>query len=495
MEMTNSERVDRALDLLRDGLAPACEDAWQRHFGNDWLRQVNSRLQGPERYPTTKDPAFLFKGIKATWDDVFRRRFRPFVRSLVFEVSDARNRWAHKNTPMSDDDTLRAPDSMERMLDAFGNGDERELIRSLRRDLMRQTSAQESRSERRGIAAKPTESTSQARSEADRPPMLPRAAGRSPSPSTCALPDLVVHADWSARPRNRWCAIARLESDGRYQASAPEPVGSLDTYFRRLHARTGQDAVVLAGFDFPIGLPARYAAMVGLTDFRSALSMLGRDQWRDFYRPAESRADISLGRPFYPNASGRAGEHKRSHLLSKLKLQDMRDLKRRCERQAESLFWLIGPKQVGKAAISGWKDLLAPALENNDAVSIWPFDGTLGDLLKRPGLVVAETYPAEMYRHLGLEILKGSKKRQPDRAADAPTMRAWALSNGISLAKRLEDQIKHGFGSEPGGDDRFDATVGLFGMLNIVLGNLASGEPRDETTQIEGWMLGCQLTP
>lgn len=315
---------------------------------------------------------------------------------------------------------------MERVLNAFGNSDERELIRRLRRDLMRQTSEQESRNERRAIGAEPTEGTFQATAEADRPPVLPRAADHSPSSSIRALPDLVVHADWSARPRNRWCAIARLEADGHYRASAPEPVENLDTYFRRLRARAGQDAVVLAGFDFPIGLPARYANMIGLTDFRSALPRLGRDQWRDFYQPAESHADISLGRPFYPNASGRAGEHKRAHLLSKLELRDMRDLKRRCEHQAESLFWLIGPKQVGKAAISGWKDLLAPALESDDAVSIWPFDGRLSDLLERPGIVVAETYPAEMYRHLGLEILKGSKKRQRDRAADAPTMRAWA---------------------------------------------------------------------
>jgi hypothetical protein len=27
-------------------------------------------------------------------------------------------------------------------------------------------------------------------------------------------------------------------------------------------------------------------------------------------------------------------------------------------------------------------------------------------------------------------------------------------------------------------------------MLDVVLGNLESGEPEDDTTQIEGWILG-----
>ena len=72
-------------------------------------------------------------------------------------------------------------------------------------------------------------------------------------------------------------------------------------------ARVGADAVVLAGFDFPIGLPAPYAAGVGLNDFRTALSRLGRDEWRYSYEPAQSRSDISLTRPFYPYATGRKG--------------------------------------------------------------------------------------------------------------------------------------------------------------------------------------------
>ena len=315
------------------------------------------------------------------------------------------------------------------------------------------------------------------------------------TPSTCLVrkPELVVHADWSKDPKKRWCSAGVLEAEGHYRVCAPAQVGHPGTYFSRLRARVDKKAVVLTGFDFPIGLPARYASEAGLSDFRTTLPRLGRGEWRDFYTPAQSRSDISLTRPFYPNSGGRAGEHKKDHLVKGLGLADKSDLKRRCERRAESLFWLIGAKQVGKAAISGWKDLLAPALASETQLSMWPFDGHLSDLLERSGLlVITETYPAEMYGHVGLAISRPrrSKRSQSDRAAEASTMRAWAHATGVRLTRKVQDEIEVGFGSSRDGEDRFDAVVGLFGMLDVVLGNLPSGEPHDGSTQIEGWILG-----
>ncbi|MCY3562206.1 MAG: DUF499 domain-containing protein [bacterium] len=161
MVMSNSERVGRALDLLRDGLAPKCAVTWEGFYGAQWLEVVNSRLHSPEQNPRVSDVALLFKGLKATWGEVFGHGFTPAVRSLVFELAEVRNRWAHQET-LSSDDTARALDSMERVLEAFGNAAERRKIRELRRDLMRQMFEEESRAERRRTAAKPTEGQPQA---------------------------------------------------------------------------------------------------------------------------------------------------------------------------------------------------------------------------------------------------------------------------------------------------------------------------------------------
>ena len=161
MVMANSERVGRALDLLRDGLAPKCAATWAGFYGPRWLEAVNNQLHTPESNPRVSDVAFLFKGMKATWGEVFGHGFTPAVRSLVFELAEVRNRWAHQET-LSSDDTARALDSMERVLEAFGNAAERRKIRELRRDLMRQIFEEESRAERRRTAAKPTEGQPQA---------------------------------------------------------------------------------------------------------------------------------------------------------------------------------------------------------------------------------------------------------------------------------------------------------------------------------------------
>lgn len=131
MVMPNTDRISKALDLLRDGLRPKCEETWSGFFGDDWLNVVNGRLHNPESNPTTADVAFLFKGMKTTWNDVFGHGFPPTIRSLVFELSEVRNTWAHQGS-FSTDDTVRALDSMERVLDAFGNLDERQGIRTLR---------------------------------------------------------------------------------------------------------------------------------------------------------------------------------------------------------------------------------------------------------------------------------------------------------------------------------------------------------------------------
>ena len=305
-------------------------------------------------------------------------------------------------------------------------------------------------------------------------------------------PALVAHADWSKDPNKRWYAAAVLEADGHYLVGAPRMVGCLSSYFRQLRGNLEADAAVLAGFDFPIGLPASYAAKVGLTDFVGALSRFGRGEWDDFYCPAPSRSRISTRRPFYP--AGRTGGTKKQHLVDALGLASADDLRRRCElsAKAQSLFWLVGAKQVGRAAICGWRDLLTPALANNAAISIWPFDGPLFDLVARPGIVVAETYPAAMYQRLDLKIQQSSRTKtsRTDRANDAPRIRDWADSRRVRLESGLENKLDDGFGPRKDGEDPFDAVVGLLGMLDVVLGNLPSGEPRDDTTQIEGWILG-----
>ena len=307
-----------------------------------------------------------------------------------------------------------------------------------------------------------------------------------------SLPALVAHADWSAHPAKRWMAQAVLQPGGGYLVLPPAPVGTLDDFWLRLEANAPSGSILI-GFDFPIGLPAAYAERAGIHDFREALVEFGAD----FYSPARSPEEISLARPFYPD---RPGGRSRRDLLEGLGLENWDLVHRRCDRATASrpaacpMFWTLGGNQVGKAAISGWRELLAPARRAWIDVAIWPFDGSLAALLHTHGFVVAETYPGEVYGHLDLRPAlrsHGGKRRQAARAACADALLAWAQRREVFLAPALADEVTAGFGPEPGADDRFDAVVGVCGMLNVVRGGRPSGEPDDPVVRrIEGWILG-----
>ena len=128
----------------------------------------------------------------------------------------------------------------------------------------------------------------------------------------------------------------------------------------RLHRCT-----LLSGFDFPIGLPESYGQKTGLGDFCSALDAFGYGSWSKFYDVADIADEISLSRPFYPRRSSSTA--RQIHLLEAHGCRSIEDLLRRCERAttsrraASSLFWTLGGNQVGKAAISGWKEIVGPA--------------------------------------------------------------------------------------------------------------------------------------
>src|SRR5690606_36678987 len=75
----------------------------------------------------------------------------------------------------------------------------------------------------------------------------------------------------------------------------------------------------------------------------------------------------------------RPGGTSQRHLIDGLGVESMTDLLRVCERRngtrgaASPLFWTLGGKQVGKAAILGWKEVLAPALRDPELdVKLWP---------------------------------------------------------------------------------------------------------------------------
>ncbi len=308
---------------------------------------------------------------------------------------------------------------------------------------------------------------------------------------------LLIHADWATRPKGRWMCAAEIRG-GAILAEAPEPVGDLGTFWHRVLNRADAGSAVTVGFDFPIGVPVAWAANAGVADFPALLPRLGEAEWERFYHPAEHPEEIRPTRPFYPM---RPGGTKQQHLFDGLGVEGRNDLLRRCERPtpyrgpASPLFWTLGGQQVGKAAIAGWKGVIVPALQSPMDVRLWPFHGSLDELTAPDTVTLAETYPADVAVQLGFDPPgRGwSKRNQDDRRRIGAGLLDWARGRGVELRPALVDRLRAGFGDRKDGEDPFDAALGLFGMLEVVLGHRAEGAPDDPAVRsVEGWILGLE---
>ena len=126
--------------------------------------------------------------------------------------------------------------------------------------------------------------------------------------------------------------------------------------------------------------------------------------------PARLPSEIAITRPFYPRSSSKGVT--RAELVAGLGVSSFDDLLRICERRTEhrqaacSLFWTLGGNQVGKGALTGWQEIIRPALLRG--AKPWPFDAFLG-LLKM------------------IEVATGRRKERTEFHDATPHWEGWIL--------------------------------------------------------------------
>ena len=308
-------------------------------------------------------------------------------------------------------------------------------------------------------------------------------------------PSVAAHADWSVDARKRWVAVAHRDGAG-WRLLTPALVGEVAIFLARLRREAAGGAVAL-GVDLPLGLPRAFAARREEPDFPSFLRGLARRA--DFFRVCASLDELGPDRPFYP-MRGIKGMTRAAH-AAKLGFTTAGGLSRACDRATAErpagapLFWTLGANQTGKAAIAAWRDLLLPefAAPNSGLhgnLRLWPFEGPFRSLLAPGTIALAETYPAEALRHLGIR-LAGSKRRQSDRAGVAGGLFAAMAALDVTPEPALALHIADGCGADAAGEDRFDCLLGVLCVLNVLAGNRPDIAPDDPwITRWEGWVLG-----
>ncbi|OYV43480.1 MAG: hypothetical protein B7Z75_08455 [Acidocella sp. 20-57-95] len=300
---------------------------------------------------------------------------------------------------------------------------------------------------------------------------------------------LAAHADWSVDPRKRWVTYGVKTPQG-WRLDAPTLVGEVSTLLERLTAAASGGAVAL-GIDCPVGLPPAYAAQLqGFEDFPSFLRQLTPDM--AFFSVAKTIDEVGLARPFFPAGSVKGPGHKLA-LARALNLPDTASLSRLVDLRTAhrpaggQLFWTLGANQCGKAGLAAWRDLIVPGLAQG-RVRLWPFEGALRDLARPGQVAIAETYPAEALRQLGLK-LQGSKQRQASRAAMADDIFGVMQKLQAAPSAALTAQIVTGFGPPKSSEDPFDSLIGVLGVMNVLAGHQPDISPLPND-KWQGWVLG-----
>ncbi len=162
MAITNQERVGKALDLLKEGLRPFVERELKSQHAQLWFEQAKAAISegqanlfGTEAKPKW-DTAILLSVMWNQWQQVFRKTLGQSERTLVSELRDVRNRWAHQES-FSTDDAYRALDSAARLLTAVSATEAAE-VEKLKMELLRVRFDEQARAEKRKTAGTAIES-------------------------------------------------------------------------------------------------------------------------------------------------------------------------------------------------------------------------------------------------------------------------------------------------------------------------------------------------
>jgi len=165
MAITNHERVGKVLELLTNGLQPFVERELKNTSVTDWfgetkrsLADAQLQLMGTPEKPQW-DAAAILVTMWNQWNDVFRKTLGHAERTLVSELREVRNRWAHQR-PFSTDDAYRALDSASRLLAAV-SASEADEVEKMKMELLRVRFDEQVRSEKRKAAGSTVETQAQ----------------------------------------------------------------------------------------------------------------------------------------------------------------------------------------------------------------------------------------------------------------------------------------------------------------------------------------------
>ncbi len=281
----------------------------------------------------------------------------------------------------------------------------------------------------------------------------------------------MIHGQPSSENRRLLALDVSVRDDGLALA-VREPHGRIRwatgrAAWEEVHRALASGGPAVVGLDAPLGVPRAWARRLGIAGFRELLCRPSPHLRRAFFTPARTLAEVRPERPFLMAGRG----VRRTVWHARLGLAGPAAVSRRCDRRARAhpLFWCVGPRQVGRAALRVWTELLRPFWCPR-RIPIWPFDGSLAALLAGGRPVVAEIYPSLMRR----TFARGGQVRAARLLGEAWAARLAAVAAGARARTHLDD-----------------AAFGLLVLAAAVAAPRRVRLPADPAVhRLEGWILG-----
>ena len=151
MALTNRDRVGQGIDLLTKGLRQFVVPQLKAVYQQNWTQLFPAPVGQSQPLKPTQGPHLdaqaLLHCMVSEWRNVFAKILGYSERSLVGELIDVRNNWAHQRS-FSTADAYRAIDSMHRLSTAISSQQAKQLeslLRELRSELSESDSDDDSK--------------------------------------------------------------------------------------------------------------------------------------------------------------------------------------------------------------------------------------------------------------------------------------------------------------------------------------------------------------
>jgi predicted AAA+ superfamily ATPase len=148
--LSNHERVGKSLNLLATALYPYIQQEMKVAYEYRWLDVTSNLVNEILSHPANRDSkqerniedllqedvSLQLKFIHRHWDELFKKLLSRNDRSIVNELIQTRNQWAHSQS-FTTSDAIRALDSVNRLLSEIGATSAAEEVESQYHQLLR----------------------------------------------------------------------------------------------------------------------------------------------------------------------------------------------------------------------------------------------------------------------------------------------------------------------------------------------------------------------